>query len=74
MSKNTNQCSIDINNKESYSGMCSNGTVALNAKFSEDIKSLSEPQICAEKIDNKVTFSAASNYKPRWEMKNEDQK
>jgi hypothetical protein len=68
MSKNTNQCSIDINSKESYSGMCSNGTLPLNIKFS------TEPQICEEKIDSKVTFSAASNYKPRWEMRQEDKK
>jgi hypothetical protein len=70
MSKNSNYCSIDINNKESYSGMCTTGILGINVKFSDDIKSLNEPQICGENMD-KVTFSAASNYKPRWEMRNE---
>jgi hypothetical protein len=62
MSKNSNYCSIDINKKESYSGMCSTGILQTKNKFSED------------KIDSKVTFSAASNYKPRWEMGQEEPK
>ena len=69
MSKNSNYCLIDINKKESYSGMCSTGVLGLNVTFSE-----SESQICAEKIDSNVTFSAASNYKPRWEMALENKK
>jgi len=77
MSKN--YCSIDINSKDSYSGMCVKGNIITKNTYSEDISSLcagikqNEDKI-ENKVDNNVKFSAASNYKPRWEVVLEQQK
>lgn len=68
MSKISNYCEIDIKSKDSYSGMQNNATLSIKSKYSDDITSLVEPSICEGKINNTVTFSPSSNYKPRWEM------
>jgi hypothetical protein len=68
MSKISNYCEIDIKSKESYSGMQTNASLSIKSKYSDDITSLVEPSMCEDKINNTVLFSAASNYKPRWEM------
>jgi len=62
-------CEIDINSKESYSGMSSNGTETLKAKYSKDITSLNDVIQCA---GNGSDSSNNSNTNIKWQMGLED--
>lgn len=59
MSKNSYLCEIDVKNKDSYSGMLTNGSQKSKTNHSEDLTSLNNTIQCSS--DN-------TNKKSNWQM------
>ena len=59
MSKNSSFCEIDVKNKDSYSGMLTNGSQKSKTNHSEDLTSLNNTIQCSSDNDKE---------KPQWKM------
>ena len=59
--KQTSYCMVDIKSKDSFIGMCENGTNVISPKYSDNVKSTNDVIQC---VNN--TPSATSQ--PRWTM------